>query len=115
MSTVQRNINDGVGQKPGSTGPARGSPRGDIAFPVGKADEESCPWSARGQFFISWQQREGAFVLAGTGCHQLCLWTACYAESEKEEEAGLVLRQLVTQERRKLSIYCKLFSTHDLI
>lgn len=55
---------------------------GDIVFPVGKADEESCPLSARGQFFISWQQGEGAFVLVGTGCqstifmeHLLCrIW-----------------------------------------
>ena len=40
----------------------------DIVFPVGKADEESCPRSARGRFLISWQRAEGAFVRVGTAC-----------------------------------------------
>lgn len=40
----------------------------DIVFPVGNAAEESCPQSARGRFWISWQAGEGAFVRAGTAC-----------------------------------------------
>lgn len=48
---------------------------GDIAFPVGNAAEES----TRGQFLISWQGGEGAFVWVETACqsaifteHLLC-------------------------------------------
>lgn len=52
---------------------------GDIVFPVGKADEESSQYSARGWFFISWQWGGEAFVFVGKGCqstifmeHLLC-------------------------------------------
>lgn len=58
----------GFGRMPQSPQPAGGRPMEDIVFPLGNTDEESCPLSASGWFLISWQEGEGAFVMAGAIC-----------------------------------------------
>jgi hypothetical protein len=64
---------------PPSLQPVGGRPMQDIVFPVGNADEEGYPCSARGWLLISWQPEERAFVRVETACqstifveHLLC-------------------------------------------
>lgn len=83
---------------------------GDIAFPVGKADEERhlrVPGASS-----SFPGSEGKGLLCGQeqAASQLYLWSSCCADFEEEEETGLVLKKLVIKERRKLLTYCKPFA-----
>lgn len=82
----------------------------DIVFPVGNAAEESCPQSTRGQFLISWQGGEGAFVRVGTACQSAIFTEHLLCGTWKGKEDGPCPQEPVTKEGRKVPSYCKRFS-----
>ena len=73
----------------------------DIVFPVGNAAEESCPRSTRGQFLISWQGGEGAFVRVGMACQSAIFTEHLLCGTWKGREDGPCPQEACDQRRKK--------------